>query len=367
MRTGREPTVSPLRRRVAWVAALAAVLATTTPTSVTGQSDGGWHFGTDPFAELWYHGLAMVGFDGFGRVPLYDAEYAWAARTARRSADVAPTPLERERGALQAALAADPAFEVFHFVPLYLTDAPIDVALDALEALDGGTHARTDARIATEVEALRRVLHEPDQRRTLASFVRALRAERAFLPRRDATELDTRARGVRDVWQASVDGPLGDFLAREGFGDGRVIVTPALGPEGRILEREGGSVVVVGATAGTEASAVVGAVVRELCFPTVRRALGPYEAWFDDRTMVSDVSDQAATRCGSLLLSARAPELVDAYQDRFGSTASEAAFLSAAGFPPGAAALEQQLDRALRRELELEEGSRRAQSGPAGR
>ena len=256
---------------------------------------------------------------------------------------------------------------MLHFAPLYLTDAPIDVALDALEALGGETRARTDARIQREVDALGHVLHEPVQRQTLARFVQMLRAERAFLPRREAAELDARARSVRAVWDDSVAGPLGDFLAREGFEAGRVIVTPALGPEGRFLEREGSSVVVVGAAADTEASAVVGAVVRELCFPTVRRALGPYEAWFDDRVTVSDVSDQVATRCGALLLDAHAPELVAAYRDRFGGTASETAFLSAAGFAPGAAALESHIDQALRRELELTEGSRRAQSGPAGR
>lgn len=360
-------TVGRRRRQAAAVVAIAVALGAAMPAAVTAQTDTEWSFGTDPFAELWYHGLAMVGFEGFGRVPLYDAEYAWAVVSARRAAEVEPTPLERERGSLQSALRRDAAFEILHFVPLYLTDAPIDLALDALEVLGHDSGRRVDARIAREIDALGHVLHEAGQREIVARFVQALLAERAYLPPRDAVALEARAREVRDVWTASIEGPLGAFLAREGFSSGRVIVTPALGPEGRILEIEDRSVVAVGASAETDPSAVVGAVVRELCFPTVRRALDPYEGWFDDRETVSDVSDQAATRCGALLLEAHAPELMAAYQDRFGGTALEAAFLSAAGFAPGAAALETQLDQALRRELELDRGSRRAMSGTAGR
>ena len=353
-------------RTMAAAVAIAAAVAGTTPTGLTAQAQE-WSFGTDPFAELWYHGLAMVGFEGFGRIPLYDAEYAWDVVAARRDSEIEPTPLERERGSLQAALGRDPAFEVLHFVPLYLTDAPIDVALDALDGLGSGGGLRAEEGIAREVDALGRVLHEPSQQRTLARFVEALRAERPHLPPRDASALEARARELEQIWTETVRGPLGGFVTREGFSTGRVIVTPALGPEGRIRERGDLSVVVVGASAETEPSAVVGAVVRELCFPAVRRVLDPYEAWFENRTMVSDVSDQAATRCGALLLEAHAPELLAAYQDRFGGAASDAAFLSAAGFSPGAAALEQQLDHALRREIELDEGSRRAISGPAGR
>jgi hypothetical protein len=362
-----QATGSRSTRRIVAAVAIAAALSGALPVAGTGQVDTEWSFGTDPFAELWYHGLAMVGFEGFGRVPLYDAEYTWAVVSERRAAAVEATTLERERGSLREALSRDPAFEVLHFVPLYLTDAPIDVALDALQGLGGESGRRVDARIAREVDALARVLREPEQRRTVARFVQALRAERSYLPARAAADLESTARGVRTLWGTSVQGSLGDFLEREGFSTGRVMLTPALGPEGRVLERDHAPVVVVGASAETEPSSVVGAVVRELCFPAVRRALSPYEAWFDDRATVSDVSDQAATRCGALLLETHAPELMASYKNRFGGAASEAAFLSAAGFAPGAAALEQQLDQALRRELELDSGSNRATSGPAGR
>jgi hypothetical protein len=169
------------------------------------------------------------------------------------------------------------------------------------------------------------------------------------------------------LWSEAVQGSLAAFLAREGLIGGRVIVTPAVGPEGRFLDIEGVSVVVVGASAGADPGAVVGAVVRELCYPAVRRALGPYEGRFEDRATISDVSDRVATRCGALLLEAHVPELAAAYRSRFGATTSGAAFLSAAGFRPSVAALEGQLEAALRRELELDQGGVRAGPGPVGR
>jgi hypothetical protein len=364
-----QATVRGRVRRIAAAVAIAAAATGGSTAAVKAQDGAGWRFGTEPFAELWYHGLAMVGLESFGRIPLYDAGYTWAVVSERRATGVEPTPLERDRGELHAALSRDPAFEVLHFVPLYFTEAPIEVALDALEALDNPSDRRTGSRIRREAAALARVLHEPEQRRTVARFVQALRAERSHLPARDRGELESSTREIRALWVDSVRESLGHFLEREGFSEGQVVLTPALGPEGRVLERDGRPIVVVGASAETEPGAVVGAVVRELCFPAVRRALEPYEAWFDDRGTVSDVSDQAATRCGALLLEAHAPELMASYQDRFGDTASDAAFLSAAGFTPGVAALERPLNLALRRELELEldSGSHRAMSGPARR
>ncbi len=350
-------------------AALAAgmVLAAGWGTSLEAQQASEWRFRSDPFAELWYHGMAVVGFAGFGRVPLYDASYAWSVVSDRRSQDIEPTTLERERGSLQAVFTRDPAFEVLHFVPLYLADAPVDVALDALDPLSVNSGGRADGRIAREVGALAEVIREPAQREALARFARALREERDVLASARTRGIDLEESGLEQLWRDVAAGPLADFLRRERLEGGWVTLTPALGPEGRFLERPSGSVVAVSASADTDPRAVVGAVVRELCYPPVRRALGPYESWFENRETVSDVSDQAATRCGALLLEAHEPDLLSAYRDRFGDTTSDAAFLSTAGFAPGVAALEQQLDEALRRELKLNPGSDRASPRPAGR
>jgi hypothetical protein len=356
-----------LKGSITALAALVMVAGAGPLQTLDAQEAATWRFRSDPFAELWYHGLALVGFAGFGRVPLYDASYAWSILSERRSRGIEPTTLERERGALQSAFTGDPAFEVLHFVPLYLADVPVDVALDALDPLSVSSGGRADSRIAREVTALAEVIPLSDQRDHLSRFVRALREERAVLAGAAARRLDVRASVLERLWSELTAGPLADFLAREGLEGGWVTVTPALGPEGRFLERPGGTVVVVGAGSDSEPESVVGALVRELCYPAVRRALGPYESWFDDRETVSDVGDQVATRCGALLLEAHAADYLPAYRSRFGDTASGAAFLSAAGFTPGAAALERELDDALKRELKLDPGGDRAGPGPAGR
>jgi hypothetical protein len=87
----------------------------------------------------------------------------------------------------------------------------------------------------------------------------------------------------------------------------------------------------------------------------------------DDRRVVSDVSDLAATRCAHLLLERHAEELLPSYRARFGAESSSSGFLSAAGLPPGVAALERELDAALVRELHLNVSSDRADARPAGR
>jgi len=330
------------------------------------QQSGGWTFTSDPFADLWFHGLAIVGFDGFGRVPLYDAEYAWDVTAARRG-DTSPSELELARGELLAALMSDPAFEVLHFVPLYFADAPVDMALDALEHLGDGGASRTDPRVAREVTAIGSVLVTPEQRSVVTAFVRALRAERPFLTRRRAQGFDIGGSGVAKLWKERVQSELGAFLAREQFTHGTVVMTPALGTEGRFLDTDGGVLVMVGVSADAAAPAVVGAVLRELCYPAVRRAVAPYESRIEDRRVVSDVSDLAATRCADLLLERHAAELLPPYRARFGVGSSSSGFLSAAGLAPGVAALERELDAALARELNLSLSSDRAEARPAGR
>ena len=53
-----------------------------------------WRFTDDAFADLWFHGLAVVGVYGFGPLPLYDASYALDARRARAGRE---SPAARHR------------------------------------------------------------------------------------------------------------------------------------------------------------------------------------------------------------------------------------------------------------------------------
>ena len=94
--------------------------------------------------------------------------------------------------------------------------------------------------------------------------------------------------------------------------------------------------------AGAGLDAALSSLVREMCYPAVRRAFGPFEGRFQDRIDASRASDLAATRCGELLLEEHAPDKVAVYRARFGlpRKGSGPSFLSTPGNLTGVAAWE---------------------------
>lgn len=361
-----KPRVHPLALLVAASVAVAAAATVSVAgaTRVEAQTREGWHFVGDPLTDLWYHGLAVIGFDGTGRLPLHAEGYARAARLRWADAGAGASALERARPELLAAFRADPAFEVLHFVPLYFTDAPVDVALSALGALGDSRASHLDPRITREATAIGGVLATPEQRAALATFVQALAEDRKALVHHGLLGTQD-GRRLATAWKELSLGPFADFLADEGIEMGTVFVAQALGREGRFLQAGGTVRVVVGAT--PDEGQLVASLVRELCYPGVRRALAPWESRFPDRPTASALGDGMATRCGAIVLGTYAPDLLDAYHRRFGVEASSVGFLSAAGLGPGVAAFEPEMESALLRELNLETDSVGFESRPVGR
>src|SRR5512147_3215408 len=100
-----------------------------------------WRVAHDPFVDLWFHSLAVVGFDGYGPLPMYDAQYAARVRAAKAGAHLT-TALDRRAAKFHTAFVADSAFEALHFLPLYFAGTDPAVALPALSsALRGTPHA----------------------------------------------------------------------------------------------------------------------------------------------------------------------------------------------------------------------------------
>jgi len=343
------------------------------PATARAQQSVGWRFEDDAFADLWFHGLDVVGFQGFGPLPLYAPGYALSARAVRVEAGVGETRLERGKAELLAAFEADGGFEILHFVPLYFRGAARIATLDALSAVAarsaGLPETSAETRFGASVVAA--ALPEPDQRRVLGAFVAALEAEwtQVVEPRRrrEAAERERVLAALRTGWAEQWAGPLAAFLAAEGFSSGSVIVVPALGAEGRFLERDPvgtpGPVVALGVPAdASDPASALGSLVRELCFPAVRRGFAPFEGRVRDRVDASRASDLTATRCGELVLESRLPDRVTVYRARFGLPAGGMgrAFLSTFGQVPGAAAWEAELEQALRRDLNLDNDPARA-------
>lgn len=365
----------PLRSRAGSFAALFLLLSCLHPLPGTAQATGGWSFQDDAFTDLWFHGLAMVGLHGQGAAPLYDPAYAAAVRSERARAGLPPTRLEGDRGTLLRSFQGDEAFDVLHFVPLYVAGAGREEALRALRAVAaapaGEPGVTGPARLGAQVVA--RLLPDAPRRRALGAFLDALDEEwREVVAPRRAKEPRTSVQLLADAWTDGWAAPLAGFLEAEGLREGTVFAVPALGSEGRFLARSpvgDRPLVVVGAPAGASEDAVLGALLRELCYPAVRRAMAPFEDRFDDRRSASRASDLAATRCGELLLERNAPERLAAYRTRFGLPVGGMGpgFLSSSGTVPGAAAWEGRLESALRRELKLDSDGTRAPARPVWR
>ncbi len=366
-----------LRAGGAMVVALALLLGSALPGAA--QSSETWTFEDDAFADLWFYGLAVVGFFGFGPFPLYDAQYALDARVGDR-ASRSPTSLEGRRAEFLAAFRSDDAFEILHFVPLYFRGASREAAVAALRAVatrpEGGVDSPPRTRFGATVVA--GTLTTPAERRTLAAFLDALDEEwRAVAGPRWQRDLDRRQRDLaelRAAWARDWAPPLAEFLSAEGFSAGTVLAVPALGAEGRFLDRNpsgrAGPLVALGLPADSGGlQAALSSLVRELCYPAVRRAFASVEVRLPDRVEASRAGDLAATRCGELLLERRAPAHLTAYRARFGlpPQGSGRAFLSASGRVPGAAAWEGAFQDALLRELNLKPDVARPHAPPVWR
>ncbi len=340
------------------------------PLGAQSVAGPGWAFVDEPFADLWFHGLAVVGFHGFGPMPLYDPSYALAVERDREARGLGPTSLRRERARLLSAFQADEAFEILHFVPLYFEGASTTDALDALRAVadqpDGtptprGLHTRFGA------SAVAAVLQGRAERRTLGDFVDLLREEwRAVVaPRRARTREARRAllERLSATWRRDYVPLLSDFLEREGLKSAAIMAVPALGAEGRFVPGNRatgqGNIAAVGLPRGEPdevVSAALSSLVREICFTAVREAFAPFEKRFRDRYQASRANDRAATRCGELLLESRAPERLAAYRARFGLPpgGGSGTLLEAPAGGSDAAALEAELNQALRRVLSFD-------------
>jgi hypothetical protein len=312
---------------VAAIAAFAGLpLGNPTP-SRSGTPAGAWTVVADPAADLWFHGLAVLGVRGFSVFPLYSPEYARAVWRAKEAAGIYPTPLDARAARLRTAFGRDSTFEILHFVPLYFGRVPPEAMLNSLEAV-----AKGDRPAGFGATVVGGVLQSRAQRRILADFVKVLREEwRLYLRAQWAAEEPERSRRVAELGQAWNElGPrLAPFLAARRLDGGVLLVSPALGPEGRVFRARAGvpdpntiAVWLPPGPGGPRAS-LFGAL-REACFPLVRETVVRLGLTHNDRILAERLSSRGAVRCGGMLLERHFPALVADYR---------LAFLTAMGAP----------------------------------
>jgi len=312
--------------------------------------------------DLWYHGLAVTGFEGSGPDPLYDPSYRARIREMKEGLGVYPSALDRESPGFAAAFQADSAFELLHFVPLYFASAGPDRMLSALaQVAETGSATVDDPAAQFGAGIVAQLLPEDRQRDVLLEFTRALSDEWATWSEDAWTRsvLDRRVdlASLQSAWDEHFAGPLRPYLERHQLDRGALIVSPQVGLEGRVFsgspaDRTDNLLVVHLPAPGDRLEAALHYAVRELCFPAARVAMetaGPMPA---DRLAASARSTRAAVRCGELLLEQTVPDEAAAYRRSFvpatASASDEAtrdAFYRAYPLDPG-------LEAALRAEIE---------------
>jgi hypothetical protein len=310
------------------IAAGTAADAEAQATASAQSSPRTWSVANLPHVDLWYHGLAVVDFEGFGPLDFYSDDYAARARQEKEQLGIFPTQLDELAPRLRSAFERDSTFEVFHFMPLYFAAASRGGMLDALGEVAQGTDAAqiSDLTVRFGAAAAAAVLSRPSQRQVLAEFVEALEEEwRAFYSSfwaKLAAENMERYRQLQETWDGRFATALAGYLQGVNLDQGIIVVTPPLGPEGRIFEGDPGNradnLIAVRADVVQGApNATLHSVVREACYPVVRRVMNNLASARQDRVSAERASSRAAVRCGAILLEQRAPELVEEYRRSF--------------------------------------------------
>jgi hypothetical protein len=307
-----------------WCASTPAGLATALAQAPAIHADtAGWVIAPAAHADLWFHAMAVIGVDPAGPLGLYNAEYAQVIRETKREAGVYPTPLDREAPSLRRRL-SDSLLQSFHFLPLWFPDATPERLLDEVSNVTaervrvpmggGGVGPMVLAQLSQDGRA----------RQLLATLVDVMREEWKLFYRdyhaRFLAQHASEYAVMQELWDDRLAGPLAPFLERRRLTSGRVMPSPPIGPEGRIV---GGSEFVADdqvvavqyppPAEGPEES--VFAFLKELCFLLIDDRM-LREAAPEEKDLES-LQRRAAVRCGALIVEFYTPELSARYRRVF--------------------------------------------------
>jgi len=344
-----------------------AALAAPAAAQVASELEG-WTVRASPAADLWFHGLAVVGFGMDDLFQPYHPEYVERVRRAKEELGVYPTPLDSLAAELLAEFGKKPEFGALHFAPLQFANATRDEMLSALMAVARrelrqeevyGPSTRAGIRWAAGA------FRDGDLRDGLKRFVELLEQEwdiffEEYWERVIAAD-SARYQEIQAAWSETLEPALAPWLEPPRLDGGTILLSPALGPEGRLETgsafRRLDNVVAVWAPPGAGPDPSVFAIVRELCYAVVPRAVRASGA----QEMPAELGSRAAVRCGALVLDVYDPTLLAAYQET-----QVAAAVALQGLPADVAFEDAfPLSDAIVRALEAEIGGTQVAAQPA--
>lgn len=293
------------RRGRIFVPAIALVLSAGTAQSQPAASQ--WEVRSSPAVDLWYYGLASVGFSGPGSLSWYNPDFAAALRAEQRKRTHSESMLEKDRARYAAAFRNDTVFEALHFLPLYYAGDDGSGLIAALRSL------------SATANPLAQVFPASAEQKLLQRFADALDAERPYLPQSEASAklLDAKIVGMLDArWRREFLPVLAPYLRESGIRRGVLLISPAIGSEGRIVRNGDNVVIAVGTSSSIRPAAPLYEAVRELCFPLVNRVSGVTTASMS-RLVAMDATNRAAVRCGAMLLDVSSAAMAAEYREMY--------------------------------------------------
>ncbi len=308
-------------QRITLLAIVAIVIVL--PGSLEAQSTG-WAIRRSAAADLWFHGLALVGLSAGPEIRAYAPGYAEGVIEAKRARGLYPTRLDEEAESLLEDLADDQAFQTFHFLPLYFPDAEPEEFLRALRAV--ADEKTQDAALVNRVTrpgvaVVSRSIRSGSQRDRLKDFVELLEDEWEvfFAEHWEASVAEGRMTisAARDLWMEELEPALEGFLTSQRMDGGTALVSQALGPEGRMYEgvpasRSDNVVAVALPHSPGDEAAVPFAMLHEICYAVVNNAMRAPGV-----RASQDASSNGATRCGSMILDTHLRHLRPAYDEMY--------------------------------------------------
>ncbi len=357
-----DSSTTPVLGRIGLALLGAAVLFGAAACPATAQDESvRWQVDSDPMVDLWFHGMGLVGVQGPGGAPFYSASYPTEIRAAKERMGVGTTPLDAALPELRAGIARGGELELLHFLPLYFPGVSRTGLLQAVEAIaeaGDGPPSVTERAAEFGATAIASIITDPEQRALIGRFARALDQEWDLFLSRHRQEMSVDLAPLLAASGRRLNDellpPVAPFLRRFGLQAGRLMVSPGIGREGRILAGDPANpwdnqvVVGLGNLAGSTDPGVdfFARLLKEACYPAVREAMSRAQISGLDPAAGERLSSDAATRCGAMVLDRYAPALSPEYRVRSVAAVSgqgsrdPGVFTQAFPLPPG-------LERAL--------------------
>ncbi len=290
----------------------------TTATGVVRPSNGGWRIDAREHVDLWLHGFAMLQDDP-SLVPYFRPGYRAALDEARRGVN---TQLDVNRAELQRRFGTNANLTSAQFLALYFANwDEMRRGVERFLSDNGDVQAARNQEELRMYATIRTYFPTSDDRDWLRLFLRSLDDERSRFYRAYWIQQEQQRAGQRSAilsfWSGTYGSALGRFMRNNAQRQGTILLSLALGGEGRSLAvGPGDNFMTVNFPAPNEDPRnALYVIAHEVVGSVANAAVRDNSSAADQRSGdAGKWSTLAAVRGGAILLERVAPDLLPGYE-----------------------------------------------------